>query len=60
MIWDIRSKQTPEKRTTLNSGGHSFPIYGLSVVGSQNAHNLISVSNDGKVCMWNMGMLNQP
>ncbi|KAM3143896.1 hypothetical protein pb186bvf_003947 [Paramecium bursaria] len=60
VIWDIRTKQTPEKRTTLNSGGHSFPIYGLSVVGSQNAHNLISVSNDGKVCMWNMGMLNQP
>lgn len=34
VLWDLRSKQTPEKRTTLSSGGHSYPIYNISVVGS--------------------------
>lgn len=54
VVWDLRAKHTPEKRSTLNSGGHSYPIYGLSVVGSQNANNLISSSNDGRVCIWNL------
>ncbi|CAD8067036.1 unnamed protein product [Paramecium sonneborni] len=60
VVWDLRAKHTPEKRSTLNSGGHSYPIYGLSIVGSQNANNLISSSNDGRICIWNLAQLNQP
>jgi dynein intermediate chain len=36
------------------------PVYCLSVVGTQNAHNLISVSTDGRLCSWNLDMLSQP
>lgn len=36
------------------------PVYCLSVVGSQNAHNLISVSTDGRMCSWSLDMLSQP
>jgi dynein intermediate chain len=32
----------------------------LGVVGSENAHNIVSVSNDGKLCTWNMNMLSNP
>lgn len=36
------------------------PVYCMSVVGSQNAHNLITVSTDGKLCSWSLDMLSQP
>ena len=36
------------------------PVYCVNVVGTQNAHNLISVSNDGKMCSWSLDMLSQP
>lgn len=35
-------------------------MYCVTVVGTQNAHNLISVSNDGKLCSWSLDMLSQP
>lgn len=60
VIWDLRAKTTPIQRTTLSSGGHTFPIYSLAVVGSQNAHNIVSISNDGKLCSWSMNMLTTP
>lgn len=36
------------------------PIYCVQVVGSQNAHNLISISNDGKLCSWTLDNMNSP
>ena len=36
------------------------PVYCLKVVGTQNAHNLISISTDGKLCSWSLDMLSQP
>lgn len=35
-------------------------MYCLTVVGTQNAHNLISISTDGKLCSWSLDMLSQP
>lgn len=32
----------------------------MNVVGTQNAHNLISISTDGKMCSWSLDMLSQP
>lgn len=32
----------------------------MQVVGTQNAHNLISVSTDGRLCSWSLDMLSQP
>ena len=61
ILWDTRSgKRTPIQRSPLSSSAHTHPIYCLDVVGSQNAHNLISVSTDGKMCSWNLDMLSQP
>lgn len=36
------------------------PVYCLSMVGTQNAHNVISISSDGKLCSWSLDMLSQP
>lgn len=61
VLWDTRSgKRTPIQRSPLSSSAHTHPVYCLDVVGSQNAHNLISVSTNGKLCSWNLDMLSQP
>jgi dynein intermediate chain len=30
------------------------------MIGTQNAHNIITVSTDGKLCNWNLDMLKEP
>ena len=61
VIWDVRSgKRTPVQRSLLSAGAHTHPVYCLELVGSQNAHNLISVSTNGKLCSWNLDNLSQP
>lgn len=61
VLWDNRSnKQTPVQRTPLSSTAHTHPVYCVNVVGTQNAHNLISVSTNGKMCSWSLEMLSQP
>ena len=35
-------------------------MYCVDVVGTQNAHNIISISTDGKMCSWSLDMLSQP
>ncbi|XP_046391953.1 cytoplasmic dynein 1 intermediate chain isoform X13 [Ischnura elegans] len=61
VLWDNRvQKRTPVQRTPLSTAAHTHPVYCLSVVGTQNAHNLISVSTDGRLCSWSLDMLSQP
>ncbi|XP_053324385.1 cytoplasmic dynein 1 intermediate chain 1 isoform X4 [Spea bombifrons] len=61
VLWDNRShRRTPIQRTPLSAAAHTHPIYCVNVVGTQNAHNLITVSTDGKLCSWNLDMLSAP
>jgi dynein intermediate chain len=60
LLWDTRSKQLPVLKTPLSAAGHTHPIYSLSLVGTQNAHNLVSASTDGTVCSWVLDMLARP
>ncbi len=45
-------------QSPLSTTAHTHPAYSLKVVGTQNAHNLISVSTDGRVCTWSVDNLN--
>ncbi|CBY22793.1 unnamed protein product [Oikopleura dioica] len=61
VIWDNRTfKRTPVQRTKLGASAHTHPVYCIDVVGSQNAHNVISVSTDGKLCSWSLDMFSKP
>ncbi|XP_051997324.1 cytoplasmic dynein 1 intermediate chain 2-like isoform X2 [Xyrauchen texanus] len=61
VLWDNRSnKRTPIQRTPLSASAHTHPVYCVKVVGTQNAHNLISISTDGKMCSWSLDMLSTP
>jgi WD40 repeat protein len=60
LLWDTRAKQLPVLKTPLSAAGHTHPVYAMKMVGTQNAHNLITSSTDGLVCSWLVDMLAQP
>lgn len=61
VLWDNRSsRRTPVQKTQLSASTHTHPVYCVTVVGTPNANNLISISTDGKMCSWSLEMLSQP
>ncbi|KAG6334603.1 hypothetical protein ID866_4479 [Astraeus odoratus] len=46
LLWDTRSKHLPVLKTPLSAAGHTHPVYAMRMVGTQNAHNLITSSED--------------
>ncbi|KAK4944457.1 hypothetical protein LTR10_016131 [Elasticomyces elasticus] len=63
-LWDTRTsgrtgqpvQKTPQSGSHL---GHTHPVYSISVVGTPNAHNILTASMDGVVCAWSVDMLTQ-
>ncbi|GAO45952.1 hypothetical protein G7K_0197-t1 [Saitoella complicata NRRL Y-17804] len=69
MLWDLRAGERAVLRsplTTTSSStstgllGHSSPVYATSIIGTQNAASLISVSTDGHFCAWSLDQLSAP
>ncbi|KXS13615.1 WD40 repeat-like protein [Gonapodya prolifera JEL478] len=60
VLWDTRAKSLPVLKTPLSGAGHTHPVYSLAMVGTANAHALVSASTDGSVCGWQLDMLAQP
>lgn len=65
-IWDTRSSHRngqPERRTPPSGPGshlgHTHPIFSLSIIGTPNAHNILTADTDGIVCSWSADMLTQ-
>ncbi|OMJ13411.1 Cytoplasmic dynein 1 intermediate chain 2 [Smittium culicis] len=60
MVWDTRTKLFPVLKTLPGAHGHTQPVYSLKLVGTKNAHQLVSCSTDGQFCSWQLDMLAQP
>ncbi|KAJ1564618.1 hypothetical protein HK096_007088, partial [Nowakowskiella sp. JEL0078] len=61
VVWDIRSnKRQPTLKTPMSANGHTDPVYSINMVGTQNAHNLVTASNDGLVCSWVQDLMSFP
>ncbi|CAG8760953.1 8347_t:CDS:10, partial [Cetraspora pellucida] len=60
VLWDMRAKSLPVVKTPLSANGHTHPVYSMQMVGTQNAHNLITASTDGLVCSWELDKLIEP
>ena len=72
--WDIRAKKDPVsganqerknrsqpiQKSCLAKDGHQYPVYCLSVIGYDNQHSIVSISNDGKMCNWRPTVLVDP
>ncbi|CAK5050420.1 unnamed protein product [Meloidogyne enterolobii] len=60
-IWDVRvNKKMPVYKTSLSSTAHTQPVLCMRMVGSTNAHDLVTVSTDGRLCSWNIDNMQQP
>ena len=57
---DRRNRSQPIQKSCLAANGHQFPVYSLSVIGYQNTHTIVSISNDGKLCEWKPKVLADP
>lgn len=60
VLWDARAHATPVLKTPLSGKGHSHPVQALQQVGTRNATNLVTASNDGRICVWSLAMLKEP
>ncbi|CAH8629716.1 unnamed protein product [Schistosoma bovis] len=61
VLWDSRvNKRTPVQRSPLTSWAHTHPVFAITLIGTQNAHNIISLGSDGSLCAWSLEMLAQP
>jgi hypothetical protein len=66
VLWDNRneSKRTPVQRSTITTeqghASHTHPVYCLDIVGTQNAHFLVTASTDAKMCNWDLDTLTAP
>ncbi|KAG4303690.1 hypothetical protein PCANB_000073 [Pneumocystis canis] len=60
LLWDTRATSHPVLMSPLTGIGHSHPVYGVRVIGTSNANNIISMSTDGIICAWTIDMLTQP
>lgn len=60
MIVDRRNRSQPIQKSCLAQNGHQYPVYSLSVIGYENTHSIVSISNDGKMCTWKPKVLADP
>jgi len=59
-LWDIRARRSAIQKTELSAKGHTHPVYAMHVVGAQNAHSLVTISTNGKLCTWDTTQLVTP
>jgi dynein intermediate chain len=50
----------PVMRSGISADAHKYPVCSLNVVGTQIANNVVSFSNDGMMCMWDIKQFSKP
>lgn len=60
LIWDFRVKAMPVQRSGISADGHKYPVNSLNIVGTQIANNVVSFSNDGTMCLWDIKQFSKP
>ena len=61
LLWDMRAKTLPVQRSSMGGmKGHKHPIVSISMAGTDNSHEMVSVSVDGTVCSWDLSRLAEP
>jgi len=60
ILWDTRKGETPVMVTPVMKETHTNPVFGINMLGTASSHQLVTVSNDGKMCTWNLEKMNAP
>jgi dynein intermediate chain len=61
LLWDTRTPGLPVLKSPQTAGrGHSHSVTAMQLVGTRNAHSLVSCAADGTVCVWSLDLLAKP
>ena len=60
VVWDIKDKATPVMKTRPSLEAHSLPIYCLKVINDGRRDQILSISYEGRLCLWNPLNLQEP
>ena len=60
LIYDIRVGGTPVLKSPSATKQQSLPIYSISNYGLENSNQILSISNDGLVCVFNISNFSKP
>ena len=53
-IYDLRANKDPVLEANPSLDGHRTPINGLKIIGGRNSNNLVTISEEGKLCNWSL------
>lgn len=59
-IWDVRAGRMPVKKINPVGKAHCSPIYGINFIGTKNSSNIVTVCNNGRVCLWTPNNMAEP
>ena len=59
-IYDLRAKKEPVSKSSPSAESHRSSITGLEFVGGRNSNNLISISEEGRLCVWSLSSIDTP
>ena len=59
-FYDLRAKKDPVAKSGISDDCHKTQITGLQFIGTNNSSNLVSISEEGRMCIWNSAKLDSP
>lgn len=60
LVYDIRVGASPVLKSPSSTKQHSLPIYSIMNYGQENSNQIVSISNDGLVCVFNINNFSKP
>ena len=59
-LFDLRSSKEPVAKSKVSEKGHKSTVTAIDLVGNKNSNSMISASEDGRVCQWDIAKLDHP
>lgn len=59
-LYDLRAKKDPVMRSAPSADSHKTPITGLEFIGGRNSSNIVSSSEEGRICVWPLNKFDTP
>lgn len=59
-VFDLRASKKPVLKSLICQDGHKSAVTCVDVIGTKNSNCLVSLSEGGRICEWDMSKLNNP
>ena len=59
-IFDLRASKEPVAKSKVGVEGHKSTVTVIDMIGNKNSNSLISGSEDGRICQWDLARLDTP